>query len=451
MMALQLLLINTFVLFPHASAETTKEAPTKHEALSTSAEQDGQTSRYVQIPLFYMTDRERGRPYFGAYRMNEQGHVYKVPCGKLDYTLENDHQNKITEREESLGWRAGTKPGKVPFSVHPFKIDNEDDVYDTFGQAISEAAKQSGRNEIFLLVHGFNNNFQIAAGKAARLAYNVQCPVVLYSWPSTGKLLQYNIDAGNNEWSQEHFNRLIEELISLKERTGLKINLVAHSMGNRLAVRSAPVAEGKRVFEQVFLVDPDFDAETFVHYVVRYVAHDSRRTSTANFRIFFSRKDRALPIAQLLFGGYTRLGQGADTVLETLFNPLELPNTLQNTADILGKLNPFAEDSSNSNDKDATDRWRNRFEWIDFTAIDHGLIGHTIPYELIASLWSTGKPGEGLAIVDAPTGQVNLITRFVARYFRQKSRIGDWGKCEKVVLTKDYPAPAAQAEVSPNQ
>jgi esterase/lipase superfamily enzyme len=432
------LFISTFVLLP-ASADTATPEPGAVEVSTKATAKKDQSSRYVQIPVLFMTDREKARRDFGGFRMNEKGRVYKLPCGTLEYTLPNyDSKDAL---QDPLGWRPGSKPGKVPFSVQPLQIENEDNVYEKFGEAIAEAAKRSEHNEIFVFVHGYNNSFEAGAARAARLAYAVQCPVVLYSWPSTAKLLQYDVDSGNNEWSQEHFNRLMEELMSVKEKNGMKVNLVAHSMGNRLAVRSAPITAGKHLFSQVFLVDPDFDAETFVHYALRYL-HGGQTNKNASLRILFSRKDKALPFAQLVFGGYTRLGQGADTLFESLLNPLELPQKLQDTADMLGKLNPLSSDSLSPDEKEAKDRLHNRFEWIDFTILDHGFIGHSVPFGLIASLWSTGTPGAGLAIVDADAGKVNGITRLIARSFKQKQRIGDWGKCERVVRTKDAPASA---------
>jgi pimeloyl-ACP methyl ester carboxylesterase len=418
-------------------ADVSSETSAKKAEVSSEADtKNVKVSRYVQIPILYMTDREKARRDFGAFRMNEQGHVYRVPCGTLEYTMANDKGKNAWS--ESLGWKPATKPGKVPFSVAPLNTDNnKEDVYSAFGDAVAEAAKKSANNEIFIFVHGYNNSFEVAAARAARLAYVVQCPVVLYSWPSTAKLLQYDVDAGNNEWSQEHFNRLMEELMIVQQKNKMKVNLVAHSMGNRLAVRSAPITAGKHFFSQVFLVDPDFDAETFVHYALRYL-HGGETSKAASLRILFSRKDKALPFAQLLFGGYTRVGQGADVFLESLFNPLDLPKKLQDTADKLAKLNPLASaDGPGADEQEAKARLHNRFEWIDFTLLDHGFIGHSVPYELIASLWSTGKPGDGLALINDEAGHVNRFTGFVARCFKQKQRIGEWGKCEKVVLAND--------------
>jgi esterase/lipase superfamily enzyme len=432
------LLVCVSLVMPSQASQTSTTTKT------TTERTQAPVCRYVQVPVYYMTDRAPVRTFFGPERIEETEDIYRLHCGRLDYVLENYLQKDPAAFKDSLGWQSADKPGKLVFTNNTIEFTPEDDVYEKFGKVISEAAQKSGSNEIFICVHGFNNNFAAAAAKAARLAYNVQRPVILYSWPSTGKLMQYNVDSGNNEWSQEHFNRLMEEMIELREKTGLKVNILAHSMGNRLAVRSIPITAGKHLFDQVFLVDPDIDAETFFHYVVRYLHKDKKEKESSQpptvVRILFSRKDRALPIAQMIFGGYTRLGQGADTALESLLNPTQIPDVLHNTTKALvDNLNP-----ANLTSKPPApaaeclrQRLRDAFEWIDFTAIDHGFIGHTIPYEMIASLWSTGKPGPGLAMTTEEAGQVNKLTRMIARHFKQNQRLSELGRTEKVVLVKD--------------
>lgn len=110
--------------------------------------------------------------------MDESDNIYNVYCGKLDYVLANDQEKNVAQFADTLGWRSAKKPGKVPYSVEPFHFDqsaSEEDNYDQFGQAIVAAAKQSGKKEIFLCVHGFNNSFAVAAGKATDLP--IMCSV----------------------------------------------------------------------------------------------------------------------------------------------------------------------------------------------------------------------------------------------------------------------------------
>ncbi len=437
-------------------------------------------SQYLQIPLLYMTDRAITNNGYTNQRKYEEGSIYNVYCGSLQYTLENSDDKNLTPAREHMGWHNADKPAKRhSLIVKSLPGSGTSMAYDKFGQAIVDTVKRTGAKEVFIFLHGFNNPFAASASKAAMLAYSVECPVVLYSWPSVGKILQYPVDECNNEWSQEHFNRLIEELLDLKEKYGLKFDLVGHSMGNRLAIRSAQMVRGKHLFEQVFLVDPDLDAETFVHYVARYTiggkqtggspadllmdyATDKALRNHAKLRILFSRRDNALPITQLLFGGYTRLGQGADSMMESFFCPDTFTNALQNATDFIQANNPFNPNQNQKNqgapislspegtgtegpNSEGLDNnkesiaFKRAFEWVDYTILDHGILGHTLPFSLVANLWADDKPGKDLAIIETENDGVNRFTSIASRLFKEGRRISAMGSCKKVVFEKDLP------------
>jgi hypothetical protein len=76
------------------------------------------------------------------------------------------------------------------------------------------------------------------------------------------------------------------------------------------------------------------------------------------------------------------------------------------------------------------------FEWIDFTVLDHGIMGHTIPFELIASLWSTNLPGDGLKLVQSDNGSPNKLASLFFHLFGEKDHISSKiDSSERVVLT----------------
>lgn len=422
-------------------------------------------SRYVQIPILYMTDRGFAKNNFLNQRKLEEGSIYDVFSGSADCIIENLQYKTLTPAQEKLGWQYLNKLPKNQVVEAQLTESGKKGVYTQFGKKLVQIAENTGHKEFFMSVHGFNNPFDGSAKSAAKLAYAVERPVILYSWPSAARIVLYEVDSGNNEWSQEHFNRLMEELIYTKNKHKLRFSLVAHSMGNRLVIRAAEVLKGQRLFEQAFLVDPDMDAETFVHYVARYAVggieelevmakadpaaisdeHSNvPENSEGKLRILFSHHDNALPIVQLLFGGgYTRLGQGADTLLSAVFDPDSFSNFLQSTVEL------FQDDDNDDESKNKTANKKEdaqyfklarAFEWIDYTVLDHGILGHTIPFELIANLWSTGKPGQGLALVTTENKSVNRFTRFASRVLRQTKHVGDVGQCEKVVFAKDVKA-----------
>jgi esterase/lipase superfamily enzyme len=393
-------------------------------------------TRYVTIPILYVTDRNATKKGYGPQRKLEQlNSINNLHFGWLDYSLRR-HETTTSSLEKQLGW---SESHKRPRCVLETKELAEVKGYHDFGQVIIDAAKKSGTDDVFILVHGFNTPFDHAAKEAALLAYQVQRPLILYSWPSKGKLSQYNVDAGNNEWSQEHFDALMDELKRIKDSSGIKFTLVAHSMGNRLAVRSAPALQGKHIFKQVFLVDPDFDAETFVHYLYRYarksaesaeVAEKTETIEPTKVRILFSHKDRALPLSEFLFGGYTRLGQAADSLLSVVAAPYAIPGKV---TDALGST---ANKDATITNSDQKQNWVMNFEWIDFTVLDHGVIGHTVPFEMIASLWSTSLPGEGLKLVPSNNGAPNRLASLFLHLFGEQDHISDKiDSSERVVIT----------------
>ncbi|MBS1992388.1 MAG: alpha/beta hydrolase [Cyanobacteria bacterium SZAS LIN-3] len=403
---------------------------------SVSAEELQKHGKYVTVPVLYVTDRAATKKGFGPQRKFENlSSIDSLHFGWVDYSLKA--HDSLTVQQKQLGWTE-TDNGRRLVSTRAIPgVKRCSD----FGKAVIDAAKKSGSDDVFVMVHGFNTTFANAARNAALLSQSVQHPVILYTWPSKGRPGQYNVDLGNNEWSQEHFNQLAEELNRVKNNSGIKFTLVAHSMGNRLVVGSSPVMEGKHLFKQIFLVDPDFDAETFVHYLVRYARKKEQMegtTATADavpptkVRILFSHKDRALPLSECLFGGYTRLGQAADTLLSNVVAPFSIPGKISdafNEPDV--KEEVAAKDSKEPN-------WVLDFQWIDFTVLDRGLIGHTIPYDLIANLWSSGRPGPGLSLVPSNNGSPNRLAKLFLRVFGEKDHISSHIECtERVVRSTD--------------
>lgn len=430
--------------------------------------EQAKSAQFVTVPVLYLTDRAASRKGFDGQRKSEDcNSIYNLNFGALEFSLKSSLNRPLTADETRLGWHSTDKLISPKLQAKLMPGSGGEEAYHQFGQTVIDTVRKSGTNEAFVIVHGYNTTFAQAAESAAQLAYSLHRPVIVYDWPSKGKFGQYNVDAGNNEWSQEHFDRLIEELKAVKDQSGIKFNLLAHSMGNRLAIRSSPVLAGQHLFDQMYLVDPDFDAETFVHYLTRYArSHHKDRgakpqsspSSVANeillaepttkVRILFSCRDRALPLSQFLFGGYTRLGQAADNMLATLFTPPDLGEMRERAADWLEAVKGRSEESSAENSAvAATSRpgskaagrpdWLVKFEWIDFTALDYGIIGHSIPYQLIANLWAHEQPGEGLALVDAEKIKPNGLSRFFGRAFHEDRHIASrLGTYKRVVAVK---------------
>ena len=416
------------------------------------ASDTGSKCSHITIPVLYMTDRAASAKGYAAQRKVEDGNsIYHVNCGSAEYTIENSRGQALTDQQKKLGWLPAAARSKV--LTKELSGSGTSSAYSAFGQAIKDVAASSGQREFFIIVHGFNTTFAQAAQSAALLAYSSEKPVIVYDWPSKGKPGQYQVDEGNNEWSQEHFDQLVDQLAEVKA-SGIKFNLLAHSMGNRLAIRSAPVLRGKHLFDQMFLVDADFDAETFVHYMSRYarVTEENQRSDGASdlkppkVRILFSHRDHALPLSEFLYGGYTRLGQAADGMLTSVFSLSAFSRMLEHANSVIAGT---ADTKANV---EVRPDLMLKFEWIDFTALDYGIIGHTIPYQLIANLAATDKPGDGLELVESENGSVNKLSKFSLGLFHEKKRISSRiGHCKRVVVNKEASkGQVASSKAAPN-
>lgn len=123
---------------------------------------------------------------------------------------------------------------------------------------------------ICIYVHGYDMTFDEASREMGELADELQrrssVPVmpVLFTWPSPGNKADYAGDEASLEWSEKYFRRFVNRLADNKT-ADTSIDLVAHSMGSRLAYWYA-IAEGTHLnappFRNIFLSCADTDYDT---------------------------------------------------------------------------------------------------------------------------------------------------------------------------------------------
>lgn len=368
--------------------------------------------KYAVLPVFYLTDRNKEGDSFGPHRrytVNCQHHMY---YGVSHVPILNENSRVSDTLSEKLGWQwiDSGKTEKIS-KKDEITADNPAEEKKQFFNRLWNAIVQSGSNRLCVFLHGGADPFEDSLADAAEMAYFMDCPALIYAWPSVGKLNRYRVDEGNVEWSQEHFNTFLLDLEEFLKEHPCKLTFIAHSMGNRLLARAAGLLRGNAgVIHDVALVSPDIDAETFEHYVMGY---HNRGTKV---RLYVSNRDKVLPFTQMLYGGYYRLGEGVGAVLSMV--------SLQQKAN--------AQDVSVSNRLIATPG--TRMEKIDFTKVDKGIIGHELPFELVANMSRYGKPPEGFVLVPGIEGQGNKF----ASYGRWRNKLGPLdentpGYCKHVV------------------
>jgi esterase/lipase superfamily enzyme len=168
------------------------------------------------------------------------------------------------------------------------------------------AAAKNSRNPL-LYTHGAYVSFNRGCKRATLLQENLDLAgrLLFFSWPSDGSLLNYTRDEADMYWSVLKLEDIMQELI---RRFGAgRVDLAAHSLGTRgvflaLVGLASTRTSFEPLFNEVVLLAPDIDFDTFVQYLPRI------RPLARNFTIYISDNDRPLALSSQLHG-YPRLGQ----------------------------------------------------------------------------------------------------------------------------------------------
>jgi esterase/lipase superfamily enzyme len=187
-----------------------------------------------------------------------------------------------------------------------------------FVDSISNAMGRS--RDILIYVHGYNLSFEGAMIRAAQIGFDLKVSGITaaFCWASRGDLEGYAADEDTIQLSVSHFAEFLETLIdNFPDR---KINIIAHSMGNRALLRvleNAPKYPvlAKARFGQIFLAAPDIDSRYFRQVAEVYKSMSDRTT------LYVCSKDKALTTSGFLHAnirvGYTppvTVVNGIDTI-----------------------------------------------------------------------------------------------------------------------------------------
>jgi len=338
----------------------------------------------VDLPVFYVTNRQpeiqTNGVRYGKKRRYTNVCQYGI-CHALVARRNND--SPIAGTLWNMGWRGSNtklKDGGAPHPV-PVLASGIEPFSDklAFFRKLEGSIALSESKQVVVFIHGYNNSFESAMESAARLEAEFKCPVVSFSWPSQKETLKYTSDECNVEWSWPDFRVFLRDLDS---RIGPeKVVIVAHSMGNRLAMWSLVSRFDQNnqeppKFKSIVLSSPDIDAGT-----LRAWSPLIRQNAQTNW-IFISHKDVPLRLSRGVHG-HQRSGEiqkypkASDVDLEWKYPDV-----------------PYG------------------FASIDFSAVDRGPLGHSIPYKDIVSLVRTGRPSQEnqLKTVTSGSHQWSVLT-----------------------------------------
>ena len=171
--------------------------------------------------------------------------------------------------------------------------------------------RPASQREIFIFVHGYNNNFAEGLFRNAQIVhdYDITSLPIHFSWASAAAFTRYLYDRDSAIIAR---NGLARTLRIAADTDASGIVIVGHSMGALVvmeALRTLSIGGRTNVLEKikgVVLAAPDLDPDMFRSQV------DDISYLPQPFTIIVSRRDRALDISRRLTGGGPRIGSGFD-------------------------------------------------------------------------------------------------------------------------------------------
>jgi esterase/lipase superfamily enzyme len=236
----------------------------------------------VTQSLFFATDREAAGNSFGLHW------GAALHCGRADITIP-----------------AIALPGEAP-AVSSATCDNETALA-SFARQIRDAAQRLHCNRVLLVVHGFNATFATSILRAGQLGLDTQwaCATLMFGWSSEGKFDRYAADIERSGYAVPALIGVMQAL----NATGLKVDVIAHSVGARIALGAAGAMcqAHQGGVDQMILAAADVSAERYnddFSYLLKRASECLGRTT-----IYASKDDMALMTSESFHGGVPRAGR----------------------------------------------------------------------------------------------------------------------------------------------
>jgi esterase/lipase superfamily enzyme len=273
------------------------------QTMRTSPYGNGQKQRYETVRVYYGTDRAiRDTKYPSSYYGTQRTPGGEIQFGYCDVAIPYDRKLGSLNASSLLRFLNTKSPEYWVTLLQLKQLEDERSFFELTKRELQR--KQS--KEIFVFVHGYNTSFEDAARRTGQLAYDLKWPglAFFFSWPSRGEYQAYPADENTVEWAIPHLEHFLESTANRTNATA--VNVIAHSMGNRLLVRAldsmATRLGNKGVFTNIVLAAPDIDRDVFLQLAAAIEARGKKVT------IYASSTDKALALSRTFHGGVPRLG-----------------------------------------------------------------------------------------------------------------------------------------------
>jgi len=261
---------------------------------------------------------------------------------------------------------------------------------------------------VCVFIHGFDKPFESAIRDGAQLSdefyrrtggHSGPFLPIVFSWPSQGSKAQYSADEATVEWSREAFITFMNRLI-LAMNPQATLNVVAHSMGNRLVVTSPErllMTDGNPRITNILLCSPDVDMQTF-----EYQKSKVENLAAGMVYVFVCDRDGALITSQTLhlqprLGRPIDLPQNESPALANVSSNLPAEGFINKFLSGVMNINSAIRGEDHVNDTLDVQQWlagnpalerelgpKTRF--IDVTDLNTGDVGHRLAIPVVAGL-----------------------------------------------------------------
>ncbi|MBI3677903.1 MAG: alpha/beta fold hydrolase [Proteobacteria bacterium] len=250
----------------------------------------------ADVNIFYLTDRAADKNAPGGF-----GYVRgsDASCGTLDALV------------PAARLPAGDAEFAKTVARKGLSCSNGKTSLGALADAITQAAAPC--RSVLIFVHGYYTGFETAALRTAQLKHDAQfgCAAVAFSWSSTGTIsgATYEQDLQVSEQAEPLLSDLVRDLAA----RGLRIHIVAHSMGTRLVLKSLAALVHRNgmlrenTIGEVLLFAGDISADPQDDEFLRLA--DIVRPQAQRMTIYAASDDAALAVARTLHGGARRLGR----------------------------------------------------------------------------------------------------------------------------------------------
>jgi esterase/lipase superfamily enzyme/HEAT repeat protein len=233
----------------------------------------------------------------------------RVELGVCEVTIPDIHEKGELEGPSIFRLEIKVDPEKHITLRHVDRLE-----YTDFFTKLDWELDEKGKN-LLVFVHGYNVSFEDAARRTAQMSSDLKFPgaAVFYSWPSQGHWYKYRVDEQNVAASVDQLKSFL--LAVAEETQADTINLVAHSMGNRVltgALQAIDQSSRKnaKLFNQVVLAAPDIDAAVFKNQIAPAIVTKAERVT-----LYASSKDLALYASRQFNSGEARAGDVGEEVV----------------------------------------------------------------------------------------------------------------------------------------